>query len=465
MIFDELTVPVVLAPLAGGPSTPELAAAVSEAGGLGFVAAGYLTADALGDRIAAARRLTARPLAVNVFAPGDGPSDPAVYRPYMERLEQWAKEAHVELGEPRYSDDDWDAKIELLRQDPVEVVSFTFGCPPPDVLGSLRAAGSEVWVTVTSPEEAEQAADAGAQTLVVQGGEAGGHRASFSDRPDLPVYGLLPLLALVRAAVSLPLVASGGIASADAVAAALAAGASAAQVGTAFMLAPEAGTSPAHRAALRTGGPTALTRAFSGRLARGIRNRFLDEHSADAPVAYPEIHYVTSPMRAKAREAGDADLINLWAGEAHRLALELPAAEIVELLGAQASGTADEAAPVAHSALEELAHDWYDAWNAHDLDRVLSHYTDDVVFSSPFIAALGSNVSGALNGKEALRAYWERALKRYPDLHFEPIAQFYGVGSVTLHYRGVEGVLAAEVLEVGSDGLVYRAAAHYNRMP
>ena len=127
------------------------------------------------------------------------------------------------------------------------------------------------------------------------------------------------------------LVASGGIASAAAVRASLALGASAAQVGTAFLRAPEAGTSQAHRDALATDAPTALTRAFSGRLARGIRNRFMDEHP-DAPLAYPEIHYVTAPVRAAARKAGDADLINLWAGEAHALAEARPAAEIVRRL-------------------------------------------------------------------------------------------------------------------------------------
>ena len=138
---------------------------------------------------------------------------------------------------------------------------------------------------------------------------------------DLTPIGLHALLQLID--VGRPLIASGGIATAAAVRAALALGASAAQVGTAFLRAPEAGTSQAHRDALATDAPTALTRAFSGRLARGIRNRFMDEHP-DAPLAYPEIHYVTAPVRAAARKAGDADLINLWAGEAHALAEELP---------------------------------------------------------------------------------------------------------------------------------------------
>jgi nitronate monooxygenase len=336
MILDELTVPVVLAPLAGGPSTPELAAAVAGAGGLGFLASGYLSAEELSRRIAATRQLTGSPLGVNLFAPGPGPTPPAQYAAYLERLEEWARRVGVELGEPRYSDDGWSDKLELLATEPVAVVSFTFGCPSPEVIRLFKDVGSEVWVTVTSPPEAQAAEAAGAQVLVVQGAEAGGHRASFTDHPDQPVYSLLPLLGLIRATVRLPLVATGGIATGEALAAVLAAGARAAQIGTGFMLAPEAGTAPAHRVALRSSEPTALTRAFTGRLARGIRNEFLLTHDAHAPVAYPELHYVSAPMRRRAREEGRGELLNLWAGEAHELALELPAAEIVDRLAAGA---------------------------------------------------------------------------------------------------------------------------------
>lgn len=335
-ILDELDVPVVLAPLAGGPSTPQLAAAVSNAGGLGFLAAGYLAAAELEQRIDAVRALTAEPFGVNVFHPGSGPTDPEAYAEFVERLRGWSEEAGIELGEPRYSDDDFPDKLALLGADPPAVVSFTFGCPDPAAIQTLRGAGAEVWVTVTTPDEARHATEAGATGLVVQGAEAGGHRGSFTDEPGLPVYGLLALLALVRAAVSVPLVATGGIADGAGVAAVLSAGASAAQLGTAFMLAPEAGTTAAHRAALRTSERTVLTRAFTGRLARGVRNRFIDEHEPAAPVAYPELHYLTSPMRRAAREAGDAGLINLWAGEAHELALELPAGEIVTRLALDA---------------------------------------------------------------------------------------------------------------------------------
>jgi nitronate monooxygenase len=194
----------------------------------------------------------------------------------------------------------------------------------------LRSAGSEIWMTVTTPDEASLADAAGADVLVVQGGEAGGHRGSFDDSDDA-VVPLHELLAGVRARTQLPLVACGGIATSEHAARAIEAGANAVAAGTAFMLAPEAGTSPAHRAAIVSQTPTALTRAFTGRLARGIRNQFMIEHP-DAPRAYPEIHYATAPIRARGREMGDAEVLNLWAGVRHSQAIARPAADTVRAL-------------------------------------------------------------------------------------------------------------------------------------
>jgi nitronate monooxygenase len=202
-------------------------------------------------------------------------------------------------------------------------------------VGRLHANGIAVWCTVTQPWEATVAAAAGVDALVVQGAEAGGHQASFDDTDTAPVE-LLPLLGLVRNVTDLPLVAAGGIADGRGVAAAIAAGASAAQVGTALMLTPEAGTSAPQRAAFKSDSPTSLTRAFTGRRARGIVNRFMREHDAAAPKAYPQIHYATAPLRAAARAAGNADGINLWAGQSYRLAEAEPAADLVTRWGADA---------------------------------------------------------------------------------------------------------------------------------
>jgi nitronate monooxygenase len=322
------------APLAGGPSTAELAAAVSEAGGLGFLAAGYRTVEELERELARVRDLTSRPFGVNLFYPVREQVDGAAIAAYAACLRDEGERYGVEPGEPRWSDDGWDAKLELVAREPPAVVSFTFGCPTREVVESLRAAGSAVWCTVTSAAEAGAATAAAVDALVVQGSEAGGHQGSFRDDDEEPVS-VLALVQQVARVTDRPLVASGGIATGRAVGAVLAAGASAAQLGTAFLLAPEAGTSEPHRTALRSGRPTRLTRAFTGRRARGIVNRFMREHEAAAPSGYPEVHFVTAPIRAAARSAGDAEAINLWAGQAYPLTRQEPAGAVVERLAAE----------------------------------------------------------------------------------------------------------------------------------
>jgi nitronate monooxygenase len=332
----ELRTPIVQAPMAGGPSTPALATAVCEAGGFGFLAAGYRSAEQMREEMAVVAAQTERPFGVNLFAPPAARADPETIEAYARRLAPIAEAAGVDLGEPRFDDDEFKPKVEGLVADPPAVVSFTFGCPDDELIERLRTAGAEIWVTVTDPEEAVAAERAGADALVVQGAEAGGHRGSFVDRDERVDYGLLALLQLVRGEVGIPLVASGGIVTGTGVAAVLASGATAAQLGTAFMLCPEAATSPAHRRAIASARPTGLTRAFSGRLARGIVNRLQAEHSPQAPIAYPQVHHVTSPLRAHGRKAEDEDLFNLWAGEAHARAEEVPAGELVARLDREA---------------------------------------------------------------------------------------------------------------------------------
>jgi nitronate monooxygenase len=327
--------PIVQAPMGGGASTPALAAAVGNAGGLGSLASGYKTADAVRKDIAALRELTSAPFGVNLFAPPTPVADPDAVARFAEALGAEAERYGAPLGEPRHDDDDWQAKLALMVELRVPVVSFTFGCPPIGDVRDLQAAGCAVWVTVTRPEEAVTAAHTGADALIVQGAEAGGHRATFDDRAPGDI-GLLALLQLVAATVDLPLIATGGIATGRGIAAVLAAGARAAALGTAFMLCPESSTAPAHRDAIAAPGDTALTRAFTGRTARGIVNRWLREHDDGAPSAYPDIHHVTAKVRAAARGAGDADGFHLWAGQAHTLAEPVPAGELVRRLAAGA---------------------------------------------------------------------------------------------------------------------------------
>lgn len=338
-VLESLERPIVAAPMGGGPTTPELVRAVSGAGGFGFLAAGYKSDEnvaaeirAIGDGVR---------FGVNLFVPGPR-AEPEVYAAYVEGLGEDAARHGVEAGEARWSDDAWGEKLELLEREPVSAVSFTFGCPGSEVMGRLREVGSEGWVTVTDVAEAEQAAAARADVLIAQGYEAGAHQGTHDPLAEDEPYGLLALLQLLRAETELPLVASGGVGSGAGVAACLAAGASAVQLGTAFMLCPEAGTSDAHRQALKERRPTRLTRAFTGRRARGAVNRFLSEHE-DAPAAYPEVHYATAPIRAPARAAGDAEHLNLWAGQAHWLAREEPAATVVERFADEARSALDSA--------------------------------------------------------------------------------------------------------------------------
>ncbi len=327
----ELEHPIVLAPMAGGPATVDLAAAVSGAGGLGTLAAGYRTADALQEDVIALRGRTDRPFGVNVFVPQGAPAPEAVVTGYASRL----CDAGLEVGDARWDDDRFDDKVAFLLEERPAVASFTFGLPPGDVVADLHERDVAVWVTVTTPDEAVAAVGSGADAVICQGIEAGGHRGGF-DASAPGDYGLLALLQLVAAAVDVPLVAAGGIVTGAGVAGALAAGAAAAALGTAFMRCPEAGTPAAQQEALATDRPTAVTRAFSGRPARGIVNAFMREHDAAAPLAYPEVHHLTSPTRAAARASGDADAFNLWAGQAHALATDEPAADLVVRLAREA---------------------------------------------------------------------------------------------------------------------------------
>ncbi|ASS86107.1 2-nitropropane dioxygenase [Geobacillus lituanicus] len=334
-MFSTLPIPIIQAPMAGGVSTPELAAAVSNAGGLGFLAGGYKTAEAMKKEIHELRTLTDRPFGVNVFVPGDKTVDEEAVERYRVALAAEAERFGASVGEPKWEDDDWAAKLDVLLQERVPVVSFTFGCPDKEVIAALQKAGSFVIVTVTAVEEAEMAAEAGANALCVQGEEAGGHRASFGNDPEQDeALELFPLLARVRAAVRVPLAAAGGIMDGRGIAAAFKAGASAVQLGTAFLRCPESGAHPLHKQALADPRfvETAVTRAFTGRPARGLVNRFMAEYRALAPAAYPHVHHMTKPLRAASAKAGDPEGMSLWAGTGYRLARELPAAELVEEL-------------------------------------------------------------------------------------------------------------------------------------
>lgn len=326
--------PLIVAPMAGGPSNPGLAAACAEAGALPFLAGGYRSAAGLTDEVRALRSATNEAFGVNLFVPGTAVPAGSLTG-YLEELAFEAEAVGAVPGAPSWDDDGWEAKLAALLADPPPAVSFTFGCPPAEVAAAFRSAGSVVAVTVTTVDEARAATAAGADLLCVQGIEAGAHRGSFENAGRASPSGP-PLAELVRQVVEatdVPVAAAGGIVTAGDVQAVLAAGAVAAQCGTAFLRCPESGAHPRHKAALAdpssTG--TVFTRAFSGRWARGIENDFMRRHP-DAPAAYPEVNNATRPIRAAAAAGGDAGRMSLWAGTGFRAATDRPAGEVVDVL-------------------------------------------------------------------------------------------------------------------------------------
>jgi nitronate monooxygenase len=329
-----VAVPVLAAPMAGGPSTPELVVSAAKAGSLGFLAGGYKKPATLAEQINAVR---GTPFGVNLFAPNPVPVDHGAFRDYARALQPEAAAYGLDLAaaSPVEDDDSWQDKLDILLADPVPVVTFTFGLPSAQILSALRRADTLVGQTVTSPSEARRAVERGVDLLIVQSTEAGGHSGTLTPHQPPPSLTLPELITAIRSITAVPLIAAGGLATADGVAEVLRHGAAAAAVGTVLMRADEAGTSATHRDALANppgDGTTVITHAFTGRPARGLRNRFIDEFDAIAPFGYPALHHLTSPLRAAATRAGDAGLVHLWAGTGYRHATDEPVGDILSRL-------------------------------------------------------------------------------------------------------------------------------------
>ncbi|MGC4939644.1 nitronate monooxygenase [Kribbella sp. DT2] len=327
-------VPVIAAPMAGGATRPALVAAVASAGGFGFLAGGYKTPEALGAEMDA---LTV-PFGVNLFVPGPSTVGEAEFRRYAGELAAEGAPYGLDLAAaPMVEDDDhWQGKIDLLLESPVPFVSFTFGLPGADVVAALTKVGTQVLATVTTAAEARAAVELGVHGLIAQGTEAGGHSGTHT--PEQP--GVVPLRELVQqvvAATSLPVIAAGGVSESSQVRELLALGVSAVAVGTVLLRTDESGASAVHKEAIAAAGPdrTVITRAFTGRPARGLRNGFIDRHEATAPIGYPAIHHLTRPLRAAAAAAGQPDQVHLWAGTGYRRARTGPAADVITALAAE----------------------------------------------------------------------------------------------------------------------------------
>ena len=327
--------PLVLAPMAGGPSTVALAAAVAEEGMFPFLAGAYVTVDRLRADVAALRAQTSVPFGVNLLAPSPNlPSMLEDARAYAALLDPWAQAAGVALGQPRHDDDGFDAKVAALVELAPALVSFSFAWPPAESVAALRAAGCEVWVTVNDPAEVAWAEELGVDGLVAQGWEAGGHRGGPQDTGD-DQLAVRDLVVAVRALTRLPVMAAGGVMTGGEAGEVLSTGASAVAFGTAFLACPEAGTAEVHRHALSHREGTTVTRAFTGRSARALVTTWTLRFGPASPAAYPHVHHLTAPLRAHGKATGEAELVHLWAGTGHAQVRELPAAELARLLAAE----------------------------------------------------------------------------------------------------------------------------------
>lgn len=332
-----MSVPVVLAPMGGGPSTPELAAAVSNAGGLGSLAAAYSTPEQIEKDIASIRRLTKRPFAVNLFSPQaqlplNGSTNAVIdfLRPYHERLGLAAPEV------PKKPIENFEEQVDAVCKAAPPIVSFTFGLLPEQATKRLKAEGAYLIGTATTVEEARVLEQSGVDAVIAQGSEAGAHRGTFAVPAEEALVGTVALVPQVVDAVGIPVLASGGIMDGRGIVAALALGACAVQMGTAFLACKEAGTNSAYRKALATAreDQTTLTRAFSGRMARGLRNEFIERWNAAAltHLPYPWQNALTQPMRRAATAANQSGLLSLWAGQGVPMLRELSAEQLMAKL-------------------------------------------------------------------------------------------------------------------------------------
>ncbi len=331
-----ITHPIIQAPMAGS-TTPAIVAAVSNAGGLGSLGCARDTAESLRAKGGEIRRATNKPYNLNFFVHENPPPDADAAARMVQRLKPYYDAFGVKdvpVPKPIYPEFD-EGIVEALLEIRPPVVSFHYGMPSREAVAALKKAGSVILSTATTPEEARWLEDAGADAVIAQGYEAGGHRGTREPSADTGL-GSIALIPQVADAVSVPVIAAGGIADGRAIAAAFALGASGVQIGTAFLSAPESGINPLYRDALLRGGAmgTALTRAISGRMARGLRNRFIEEMRPyeDESLAFPLQYSLTGPLQAASLKQGSDEMLAMWAGQAVALNRPMSAGALVETL-------------------------------------------------------------------------------------------------------------------------------------
>jgi nitronate monooxygenase len=338
--------PIIQAPMAGGATTPQLVSAVSNAGALGFIAAAYLSAEQIAQVARDVRAQTSQPFGINLFAPVEPAPLPTDVQPALDALAAY----HDELGlsAPRVPERavyPFDEQLAAALDSGASVFSFTFGLLPEGTLNAVRRRGMLVVGTATTVEEAITLERAGVDAIAAQGSEAGAHRGTFDPGAgfEAAMIGTMALVPQCVDAVTIPVIASGGIMDGRGIAAALALGADAVQMGTAFLATEESGIPPRYKDAILAARETdtRVTRAFSGRAARGLVNRFMREVEArgtSANLGYPTQNALTRPLRSEAAKQNRPEYLSLWAGQGLRLARREPAAAIVR----RAAGELDE---------------------------------------------------------------------------------------------------------------------------
>jgi nitronate monooxygenase len=337
-----ISVPVIQAPMLGA-SDAALVRAASGAGALGTLAAGALPPDVIASEIAKLKE-DGRPFGANLLVVPKVDPDPQTVERAVARLAPWRREFKLpEDFRPNRWSEDFRSQLDALIESAPPVVSFTFDLISRDDTAALKERGVFVMGTATDVREARAWADAGADAVIAQGSEAGGHHGAFLSDGNEAAIGTFALVPAIKAAVDLPVIAAGGIMDGAGIAAALMLGADAVQMGTAFLLTPEATISAPWRQALKTAGDdaTRLTRVYSGRYARGIENRFLRELRADEKdiPAYPIQNALTQELRAAAAKAGSPDAMSLWAGQGVGAIREMPAADLIGVLWDEAQDT------------------------------------------------------------------------------------------------------------------------------
>jgi nitronate monooxygenase len=335
-----ITRPIIQAPMAGGPATPELVAAVSNAGGLGSLGSAYSTPEQITSDMNRVRALTDKPFNVNLFAGGYAPEAPIDASPMLALL----AEIHEALALPPPTLPAWPKnpfaeQLQAILEARPAVFSFTLGIPEPHAIARLKAAGIAVFGTATTLQEGKMLQASGVTAIVAQGAEAGSHRGTFAGPFESAMVPTLELVRSLRAALSTPIIASGGLMDGRDIARAFARGAVSAQLGTAFLTCPEAGTPEAYRRAILAAraDTTVITRAFSGRPARGLLNTFISQLDGQEKIIlpFPLQNALTRPMRTAAAKLGEAGYLSLFVGQGVTRARALPAAELMQRLVAE----------------------------------------------------------------------------------------------------------------------------------